>query len=62
MKPEEPDMIAKSDVYDILADEIMASASSFARHDIQRALRNVRNAVSKKERVKGELTARFGDR
>lgn len=54
MKPEEPDMIAKSDVYDILADEIMSSASSFARHDIQRSLRNVRNAVSKKERVKGE--------
>lgn len=59
---EEADLICKRDVYDIISDEVIASVSSFAKFEIQRALRNVRNAVSKKERFKGEPTAQVGDR
>ena len=56
------DLIAKGDVYDIIRDEFMASISHANRADIHQALNRVRIAVSKKERAKGPLTARFGDR
>lgn len=55
------DLIAKGDVYAIIAAEVLASVSHANSADIQKALRQVQIAVSKKEWAKGPLTAWLGD-